>query len=73
MQNTSSNVLTELTIAKHRLAQVAQDPHILQNDYTLASRCLRALTGLDKQIMTFRVTKGRNKVHAKNKHKQAGG
>lgn len=75
MQNTvRTNVFTELTIAKHRLAEVIQDPVILEDHHTLAESCLKALTSLDKQIMTFKVSpkSSRNKVHVKNKHKQTG-
>lgn len=74
MQNNER--IVELAVSRHKLAALVQDRVISEELPSLAQKCAMAIAGIEKKIMTFKVTglkgpRSRNKSNVKNKHKQA--
>lgn len=74
MQNQVRSI-DELIVARHLLAQVVCDEVITTEHYSLADRVMKAISELDREIMSIKVGRKpvrRNRSNGKNKHKQSG-
>jgi hypothetical protein len=67
MQNRT--ILGELMVAKHKLAQVIQDQHIVKKYPRLAKRCFGALLGIEREIMSPAQPRRNKVLNGTNKHK----